>query len=171
MAKSNCSVFVKEQHIDTKDVNNAAFTTAFIIRPSEEVLEETRYGIETINASFDDAIVTDFGFEDKLTIREWMEREINGADMMVKRFVGRLYVPAHGLHLVCATLTGGKNFMHLGAYSQQEFDGAWLNSAFFYGNLDAIKAVANQTVEMESSHWEAYKAILKAGEEAEGEAA
>ena len=171
MAKSNCSVFVKEQHIDTKDVNNAAFTTAFIIRPSEEVLEETRYGIETINASFDDAAVTDFGFEDKLTIREWMEREINGADMMVKRFVGRLYVPAHGLHLVCATLTGGKNFMHLGAYSQQEFDGAWLNSAFFYGNLDAIKAVANQTVEMESSHWEAYKAILKVDEAKEGEAA
>lgn len=171
MAKSNCSVFVKEQHIDTKDVNNAAFTTAFIIRPSEEVLEETRYGIETINASFDDASVTDFGFEDKLTIREWMEREINGADMMVKRFVGRLYVPAHGLHLVCATLTGGKNFMHLGAYSQQEFDGAWLNSAFFYGNLDAIKAVANQTVEMESSHWEAYKAILKVDEAKEGEAA
>lgn len=171
MAKSNCSVFVKDQFIDAKDVNNAAFTTAFIIRPSEEVLEETRYGIETINASFDDATVTDFGFSEKLTIREWMEKEINGADMMIKRYVGRLYVPAHGLHLVCATLTGGKNFMHLGAYSQQEFDGAWLNSAFFYGNLDAIKAVANQTVEMESSHWEAYKAILKAGETAEGEAA
>mgnify|MGYP003084249440 FL=1 len=171
MAKSNCSVFVKDQFIDAKDVNNAAFTTAFIIRPSEEVLEETRYGIETINASFNDATVTDFGFEDKLTIREWMEREINGADMMIKRFVGRLYVPAHGLHLVCATLTGGKNFMHLGTHSQQDFDGAWLNSAFFYGNLDAIKAVANQTVEMESSHWEAYKAILKVGETKEDEAA
>lgn len=163
MANSDYSVFVKEQHIDVKDADNAVFTTAYTVSPRDEKsLEEARNGANLIAEVYNDAIVTDFGFEEKLTIREWMEKEINGVSVADKRYVGRLYVPEHGLHLVFANLTGDENFMHLGTFSQQEFDGKWLNSSFFYGNLDTIKAMVEQILIIEESLWPAYKDILNA---------
>ncbi len=161
MANSNYAVSIKNQFIDVKDEDNVTFTTTYTVSPRDEKsLEEARNGADFIAESYNSAIVTDFGFEDKLTIREWMEKETNGEDMTTKQYVGRLYVPEHGLHLVFANLTKDKNFMHLGTFSQQEFDGKWLNTSFFYGNLYAIKAMVGQILSIEGSLWPAYKDIL-----------
>ena len=161
MANSNYAVFVKNQFIDAKDEDNVAFTTTYTVSPRDEKsLEEARNGADFIAESYSDAIVTDFGFEDKLTIREWMGKETDGEDMATKQYAGRLYVPEHGLHLVFANLTRDKNFTHLGTFSQQEFDGKWLNTSFFYGNLYAIKAMVGQILSIEASLWPAYKDIL-----------
>ena len=59
-----------------------------------------------------------------------------------------------------ANLTRDKYFTHLGTFSQQEFDGKWLNTSFFYGNLYAIKAMVGQILSIEASLWPAYKDIL-----------
>ena len=97
-----------------------------------------------------------------------MDGKVTGNSVLVvKHFVGSFYDPTHGLHSVCATLTGTKDYVQLATFSQNELEGGILCTQYLYGNSKNVKAVAHQVSVLDESLEKVFKPLLTNTEEPE----
>ena len=160
----NAIAIVKNTNVKTKD-GFTSFECAYkIVAPTEAEHEQFVKQMGDLVDVYKNAEVTDFGFADKLSVREWMEKQVGKSVLLVKHFVGSFYDPTHGLHSVCATLTGTKDYVHLATFSQNELDGGILCTQYLYGNSKDVKAFAHQIAVLDESLEKVFKPLLKSSE-------
>lgn len=160
----NSIAIVKNTNVKT-EAGNTSFECAYkIVAPTDAEHETFIKQMKDLTEIYKDADVTDFGFDDKLSIREWAEKVTGNSVLVVKHFVGSFYDPTHGLHSVCATLTGTKDYVHLATFSQNELDGGILCTQYLYGNSKNVAAVAHQVSILDESLEKVFKPLLKSTE-------
>lgn len=162
----NSIAIVKNTNVETKD-GFTSFECAYKIAPPTEAEHEqfVKQMCDLVDV-YKNAEVTDFGFADRLSIREWMEKQVGKSVLLVKHFVGSFYDPTHGLHSVCATLTGTEGYVHMATFSQRELDGAILCTQYIYGQAKQVATVAHQTAVLDESLEVVFKPLLKFDAEA-----
>ena len=140
-----------------------------VMAPSEAEHEEFIAQMEILSSICKDAKTTDFGFGDKLSVREWLEHEIgkgetNKSVPVIKHFVGNFYDPTHGLHSVYATATGIEEFIHLSTASQQEHNGGILLTHYLFGQEEAVAQIAGEMAALDAGMKKVFMPLLKSKE-------